>query len=186
MSLPPGRAARADGTRASPAGSRLGVQRAPPSRVGARGENGRSWLGLKPATRPRPPGEAATMPPLAATPGGVASTHRAAPAGRAMSCQKLSCLALEPPISTTAQLVPPEAVSEVTSDRPVVARAPAGAGVAACVLPHPAARIVTTASTAVSPAARGDLDWGDPARGDPVGWHPAAAPSGILMMISSP
>src|SRR6266571_3082752 len=115
MSLPPGPAASADGTLARPAVSRLGIQLAPPSLVVASGENVRSWLGLNPATRALPPGDAATRPPLSATPGGVASLHLAAPAGRVTSCQKLLCCAREPPISSTAQLGPPGTVSEVVS-----------------------------------------------------------------------
>src|SRR6266568_6358835 len=154
ISLPPGPVASADGTRASPAGSRLGVQRAPPLRVLASGENVRSWLGLKPATSAGPPGDAATRPPLSATPGGVASRQLAVPAGLVSSCQKLLCLALDPPISTIAQLGPPGMVSEVTSEGRA-ARAAAGAGDAADVLPHPATK--TAASAAAIPAARGSV-----------------------------
>src|SRR5450755_4272098 len=171
-SLPPGPAASADGTAARPAGSRPGTQCAPPSRVTASGENVRSWLGLKPAAMPPPPSEAPTSPPLSATPGGVASDHFAAPAGRVISCQKFSCSAADPPMSTTAQLAPPGPVREVTSGSRIAA-ALARAGVAAAVLPQPAAS--TAVSAAASRAARGDLACAAPAAVPAAGPVPAVA-----------
>ena len=90
----------------------------PVSAVAASGENVRSWLGRKPAIRDVAPVAAMTIPPLLATPGGVASFHVLVPAGRTNSSQKLLCAAAEPPIWTMAQLAPPLLDTDVASAGP--------------------------------------------------------------------
>ena len=50
---------------------------------------------------------------MSATPAGVTRRQAAEPAGRANISQKFSCWAAEPPISTTAQLVPVPPVNDV-------------------------------------------------------------------------
>ena len=90
----------------------------------------RSPAGRNPATRDRWPRPAITSPPLLATPGGVTSCQRSRPAGRANSCQKLLCWAVEPPSTPTAHDPPATSVA-VASDGG--GGGPAGApGLAAC------------------------------------------------------
>src|SRR5262249_22429961 len=106
-SLPSEEAARAPGSAARPPLSRPGDQLAPLSDELASGENVRSWLGTNPVTS-RPVACPATVrPPLSATPFGVASFQPPPAEPRVNSCQKLLCLAADPPISTTAQAAPP-------------------------------------------------------------------------------
>ena len=125
--------ASAPGTSASPAPTRLpSVQWAPPSGVSASGEKVRSWLGRKPVSSEPGPVTAAMRPPLEATPGGVAS-FQVPPAVRLNSSQKLLYCAAEPPISTTAQPVPPGAASDVVSAG-MVMPAPAVAAVGGAAL----------------------------------------------------
>ncbi len=102
---PAGVAASASGAAARPGvgGPAAGDQLVPLLVLDASGENVRSWLVRNPVIMDPPPAPATTRPPLSATPGGVASRQRVAPAGRTNSCQKLLCCAAEPPISTTAQ-----------------------------------------------------------------------------------
>ena len=110
---PDGSTAMAPGVSARAASSRPGVQFFPVSVLVASGEKARFWLGRKPTTREVLP-PAATSPPLSATPCGVTSDQRLAPAGRTKSCQKLLCEAAEPPITAMAQ-VPCAVTSEVPS-----------------------------------------------------------------------
>ena len=62
----------------------------------------RSWLGRNPASSEPAPVGAAISPPLSATPGGVIRRQPPPRAGRANICQKFSCAAALPPISTIA------------------------------------------------------------------------------------
>jgi hypothetical protein len=73
---------------------------------------------------------------LSATPGGVTSDQRLAPAGRTNSCQKSFCEAADPPMTAIAQ-VPCAVTSEVFSDT-VTAGGAATVTRAGCV-PQPAA-----------------------------------------------
>ena len=87
---PDGATAIASGTSARSASSRPGVQFWPVSLLVASGEKASAWLGRNPTTSEVPPAPAAaTSPPLSATPSGVTSDQRVAPAGRTNSCQKL-------------------------------------------------------------------------------------------------
>ncbi len=137
ISSPPGAAASASGTSARPGLTGLPDDHAAPlSAVVASGEKARSWLGRKPVTSDAGPRIPATRPPLSATPAGVTCRHFSDPAGRANSCQKSSCCALEPPITTMAQLVPVAAVTEAASSGGAAA---AGCcGCRAATLPQPA------------------------------------------------
>src|SRR5689334_22259281 len=99
---PDGPRAIAPGAPAKPASSSPGVHDRPASVLVASGEKTRFWLGRTPTTRAEPP-PAATRPPLTATPGGVTSDQRPAPAGRAKSCQKRSAPPVPPPMTATAQ-----------------------------------------------------------------------------------
>src|SRR6185437_3116474 len=110
---PDGLTAIAPGASARPASSSPGVQDRPASVLVASGEKTRFWLGRTPTTRAEPP-PAATSPPLSATPGGVTSDQRPAPAGRAKSCQKPSAPSVPPPMTATAQ-APWPVTSEVLS-----------------------------------------------------------------------
>ncbi len=125
----------------------------PVSAVAASGENVRSWLGRKPAISDVAPVAAMTIPPLLATPGGVASFHVLVPAGRTNSSQKLLCAAAEPPIWTIAQLAPPLLDTDVASAGPLMTAALArlAADGAAGALPQ-AARI--SAAPSATPPAR--------------------------------
>ncbi len=133
---PDGATAMAPGVAARPAPSRPGVQFFPSSVLVARGEKARSWLGRKPTVSEVPP-PAATSPPLSATPFGVTSDQRPAPAGRTKSCQKLLSEAADPPMTVIAQ-VPCAVTSEVLSGT-VTVGGPVPVTVAVCV-PQPAAR----------------------------------------------
>src|SRR5580704_1516991 len=113
---PPGAAASASGTSARPGCSGLpGCQVEPLSRVAASAENVRSTPGRNPAITDWPPSVASTNPPLVATPGGVTSFQLVLSAGRVNSCQNALLSALEPPMTTAAQ-VPAVVASEVFSD----------------------------------------------------------------------
>ena len=103
---PPGAAASALGVAASGESSRPSAAHlAPPSVLREIGEKCRSWLGSSAATRDGPPVAATAMPPLLATPSGVASRQVACfPDGRAKTCQKSLCDAADPPITSTAQV----------------------------------------------------------------------------------
>jgi hypothetical protein len=96
----------------------------------------RSWLGTNAVTSDPLAGLATTRPPLSATPSGVTWRQAAVAVGRTNTCQKFSCCAADPPISTTVQLAPPVLANEVVSG--------GGAGAAgsdvegAGVLPQPA------------------------------------------------
>ena len=149
MKRPPGPLARASGASARPGVTGpAGDQLVPPSPEVASGENVRSWLGRNPVTSD-PPVPATSRPPLSATPAGVASRHRAAPAGRTNSSQKLSCWAAGPPISTIARPAPAEPVKDVASGG--AAGIGAGPGFAAALVPQPAAS--TQAAAVTMPAA---------------------------------
>ena len=148
MRRPPAPLARASGASARPGVSGpAGDQLVPPSPEVASGEKVRSWLGRNPVTSD-PPVPATSRPPLSATPAGVASRHRAAPAGRTKSSQKLSCWAAGPPMSTIARPAPAELVKDVASGG--AAGIGAGPGFAALV-PQPAAS--TQAAAITAPAA---------------------------------
>ena len=77
---------------------------APLSALLASGEKDRSWLGRIAAARAGPPSAATAIPPLLATPSGVASFQAPAWPGRTNTCQKLLCPAADPPMTSTAQL----------------------------------------------------------------------------------
>ena len=135
---PDGATAMAPGVLARPASSRPVVQFRPASVLVASGEKTRFWLGRKPTVSEVPP-PAATSPPLSATPGGVTSDQRLAPARRTKSCQKLLSEAADPPMTAIAQ-VPCAVTSEVLSGT-VTAGGLASATLTVCV-PQPAARPV--------------------------------------------
>ena len=118
MRWPADPAASASGTSARPGFTGPAVdQLAPLSLVAASGENVRSWLGRNPVSSDAPPVDAATRPPLSATPAGVTSRQAAEPAGRVNISQKFSSWAAEPPISTTAQPVPVPSANDVCKRR---------------------------------------------------------------------
>src|ERR1700724_2083437 len=97
----------------------------------------------------RPPASARTRPPLSGTPGGVTSFQPALPAGRTNSCQKLLCVAAEPPITTTAQVPAAVTMEVVMKAAPAAAASGAGppcAGLPA--LPQPASAASARASAA--------------------------------------
>ena len=149
MTRPPAPLARASGASARPGVTGpAGDQLVPPSPEVASGEKVRSWLGRNPVTSD-PPVPVTSRPPLSATPAGVASRHRAAPAGRTNSSQKLSCSAAGPPISTIARPAPAELVKDVASGG--AAGIGAGPGFAAALVPQPAAS--TQAAAITVPAA---------------------------------
>ena len=105
MRPPPGAEASASGYPARRASSRPDwVHFAPLSLLLASGEKDRSWLGRIAAARAGPPSGTTVIPPLLATPSGVASFQPPAGPGRTKTCQKLLCWAADPPIMTTAQL----------------------------------------------------------------------------------
>src|ERR1019366_3976012 len=154
MRLPSGAAASASGAFARPGSTGAPCdQRAPPSLVAVIDENVRAWLGRKPVTRECGPGVATTRPPLSATATGVTSFQLAAGADRANSCQKLFCCALDPPISTTAQLRPVLAENEVLSGGGLAAGAAASAAPPLpCELPQPASSSAAAVTAAAAPA----------------------------------
>ncbi len=106
ISPPAGPAASALGVAASGLSSRPSAAHlAPLSVLRASGEKRRSWLGSSAATRDGPPVAATAIPPLLATPSGVASCQAARwPDGRTKTCQKSSCWAAAPPMTSTAQV----------------------------------------------------------------------------------
>ena len=114
-----GLAGRGDGHRVGDVGQ-VGVEQARRpvlARVAAGGQRreGQRLAGPEPDQQRVPPAPAAaTRPPLSATPCGVTSDQRLAPAGRTNSCQKLFSDAAEPPMTATAQ-VPCGVTSEVVS-----------------------------------------------------------------------
>src|ERR1700722_17034137 len=139
--------ARESATSASPASTRPGAHVLPSSLVVASGEKTRLWLGRMPTTSGPPSAAAMTRPPLSATPGGVTSVHLADPAGRVNSCQKLSSLAAEPPITRIPQVaaaVDTEVASEGVTACPIAAL-PELLFPPPDPVPHPAAAIAATA-----------------------------------------
>ena len=158
---PDGSTAMAPGVSARLASSRPGVQFFPVSVLVASGEKARLWLGRKPTTSEVLP-PAATSPPLSATPCGVTSDQRLAPAGRTKSCQKLLCEAAEPPITAMAQ-VPCAVTSEVLSGTVTAG----GAGLVTAARCDPQAAIRPAQATArptqtPRPRARPSADHGRP------------------------
>ena len=117
--------------------------------MAASGENVRSWLGRNPVSSDAPPVDAATRPPLSATPAGVTSRQAAEPAGRVNISQKFSSWAAEPPISTTAQPVPVPSANDVCNGGAAAGTAGTD-GLAAGALPQPA----RAAAVSRIPAAR--------------------------------
>ena len=138
MRRPADPAASASGTSARPGFTGPAVdQLAPLSLVAASGENVRSWLGRNPVSSDAPPVDAATRPPLSATPAGSPAARLPSPPVRVNISQKFSSWAAEPPISTTAQPVPVPSANEVCSGGGAAGTAD-GAVLAAGVLPQPA------------------------------------------------
>src|ERR1035441_5640159 len=147
---PPGAPANASGELARLAESSPPCdQCAPSSRLALNGVKVRSWLGRTAVTSDPGPASATERPPLSATTGGVASVHRAAFAERVNSCQKLLCAALDPPMTTTAQVSVADA-SEVASDGVADDGRRAACG-AAATAPQPA----RSAAASSAPAATG-------------------------------
>src|SRR6185312_11099102 len=107
ISPPSGAAASALTPAASGVSSRPSCTHLVPlSALRASGEKASFWLGRSAATSDWPPVAATDIPPLLATPGGVASCQAVFLAGRTKTCQKSLCAACEPPMTSTAQLPP--------------------------------------------------------------------------------
>ena len=107
------------------------------------------------------PVPAATSPPLSATPSGVTSDQRLAPAGRTNSCQKLLSEAADPPMTAIAQ-VPCAVTSDVLSGTVTVG----GAG------------LVTAARCDPQAATRPAQDTARPTRTPWIARDPLARPLG--------